>query len=209
MTGTLHLYSGLNLDSIRLYRRGELKEARQIASAAGKVEERPDFDALVNLLSQQTDRLTQELRGPDVERLLANSELALLMRSSAAAMEAVRQSYEPLLGAVQSIAGVVSQVHSSLATIETAIGAYRIPLSLLTGLELGKRGSAVVLQWELIEPGGSVLSTAPAIPDQAAGAMMPFGNAPISLPKRSHRGHQRSMAAGASVPPRLPLPLPD
>jgi hypothetical protein len=212
--GRLHVYSELNREAARLYRRGDAAAARALAESATKLESQHEFILLVERLSVigTPEGLDVELAWPDVERLFRDAELAELIRAAAAALEAFRGQSDELASAVHTVTGVVAGMQSSMAILEGVYGTFLVPVEQLARLQLDRIGASVELQWEAVEPAIALVSAIPAIPvDRMAENVLPSPYAstpPPSLSEERWRSLRALAAAPGVGPPPLPVALP-
>ena len=213
--GRFHLYSELNRESVRLYRRGQPAAARALARSAAELEGRREFTRLVERLATvgPVAEADAEIAWPDVEQLFRDEELARLIRAAAVALvELLRNQAAHLGGAVHTVMGTVVALQSSVAVLESTDGTFLVPLEQLSRLRLDRIGAAVELQWEAVEPAIALVSAVPAVPlDPLEESVLPSPYASPAPPVISEERWRtlRSLAASPGVePPPLPVQLP-
>jgi hypothetical protein len=218
--GTLHLYSELNRDSARLYRRGDATAAWKAAESAAELERRPETQRLVELLAGLISVPTlddEELDWVSLKLLVENDQdLTLLIRQVATlallSRDSIVLSYGASIGPIDTISGRVSSIRDDMAVIESEGGSsFSLPVWQLARLHLDTVGAAVNLEWEMTELAGAFIS---ALPGVAIGGDRPTKTrfspyAQFGPPEFSDEflAHLRSRPKTRSVN-RPPTPLP-
>jgi hypothetical protein len=169
--GAHQLYSSLNLDAVRLHRRGDVRGARRLARraaiverrkatrllaealAAGFAEQRPLYDALAQLLATDVRDVVQAVtEQTEAERRDLGGKLGL---------------GPPTFARIVKLHGAVAELQ--LEGSETAIPVRHRDLSPHAALMLG---AGMSLRWEPLGPGLTLLKASPALdleaPEQAA-----------------------------------------
>jgi len=214
VAGTLHLYSELNREAARLYRRGDAASARVMAAEAAELEHTPDIQELVGRLASMDSapNFDEELAWVDIQRLVTDSDFRALVQSASIAAATWRQQSRSIALGIESIGGIVSAVQSSIAVIETMRGAFAFPISQLSRMRLDQVGAAVEVEWEKVQASGSLVSVLPAIAVENAPdviALTPYASAGAPPLPAERWARLRNLASTPGIePPPLPVPLP-
>ena len=167
LRGTVHLYSELNCEAARLFRRRDEEAARRFAAEAMELEHSEDFRILVDALAEAVatrNRLAHEQHevSSDLQALAdASPTLRATLVAVAKALEEYRQQVrDPISG----IVGVVRAVSDAFAEIQTDEGVLAFAqASQLESVGLGRVGAAVSLEWESVAAGTDIVSAMGAI----------------------------------------------
>ena len=212
LRGTVHLYSELNREAARLFRRRDEEAARRFAAEAMELEHSEDFRILVDALAEAVatrNRLAHEQHevSSDLQALAdASPTLRATLVAVAKALEEYRQQVrDPISG----IAGVVRAVSDAFAEIQTDEGVLTFPASQLESVGLGRVGAAVSVEWESVAAGTDIVSAMGAIQLGAAQPVGPpvFGHRPV-VQVDSRRYERLTRPRGTPPLPPLPIPLP-
>jgi hypothetical protein len=212
LQGTVHLYSELNRESARLFRRHDKDAARRFAAEAMELEQSEDFRILVDALAEVVATRTRLVHeqydvSSDLQALAdASPTLRDTLVSAANALEAYRQQVRE---SISGIAGVVRTVSDAFAEIQTDEGILAFPASRLESVGLGRVGAAVSLEWESVAAGTDIVSAMGAIQLSGAQPVGPpvFDYRPI-VQVDSHRYERLTRPRDTPPLPPLPIPLP-
>ena len=210
LRGTVHLYSELNRESARLFRRQDEDAARRFAAEAMELEQSEDFRILVDALAEAVatrNRLVHEQYdvSSDLQALAdASPALRATLAAAANALEAYRQQVRD---SISGIAGVVRAVSDAFAEIQTDEGILAFPASRLESVGLGRVGAAVSLEWESVAAGTDIVS--------AMGAIQLTEPQPVGPPVFDYRPEvhvdsrrYERLTRPRDTPPLPPLPIP-
>jgi len=213
VAGVVHLYSDLNREAARLYRRGDVVRAREVAEGAAALEERADVQRLVDLFATSTSwPATRDIEWPPFEALTITADIAALAAAVGTMTEEFRRQFVGLQEMVHSMAGIVRSVQESLAVIETLRGDLLFPLEYLRHLDLDHLGAAVKVELEALEPNQTLVSVSPGLAIQALYSptrLSPYATSapPLLPPERWAQLRALQHSPSRELPP-LPIPLP-
>ncbi|HWT92634.1 MAG TPA: hypothetical protein VN238_06530 [Solirubrobacteraceae bacterium] len=163
VAGGQHIYSALNLDAVRLYRRGDEAAARKIAERAQALERGDGAARLAKALADEPEPVVGSgwmvFRTSNYDGVLEKA-LAELSQATEHEREAMGDAVD--LGRA-TFARVV-KVHSDVVELRLDEGGATVPLP---AHELPERmapavGSVVALRWEDLGAGMTLLKAAPA-----------------------------------------------
>lgn len=168
--GSIHLFSTLNRDAVRLYRQGRQSEARAMALEATALEAQGDFQSLVDILAtfaatnQDALRSVAEFPWQAVRAIeITNTAAQQMLNATASAAQAIRQANRAL-EQMSRVVGWVESIEQNLAwirTLEDTLASF--PAIQLRTAGLDRVGTAVEIEWEQVDPGEMVISTSGAI----------------------------------------------
>jgi hypothetical protein len=213
LRGTVHLYSELNRESARLFRRRDEEAARRIAAEAMELEQSEDFRILVDALTEAVatrNRLVHEQHdvSSDLQALAdASPALSATLVAVASALGEHRQRARET---ISEIVGVVRAMTAAFGEIQTDEGILAFPASQLESAGLGRVGAAVSLEWESVAAGTDIVSALGAIqlgPAQLVGPPV-FEHRPV-VEVDSHRYERLTRHRTTAPLPPLPIPLPN
>jgi hypothetical protein len=211
LRGTVHLYSELNREAARSYRRQEEDTARHFAAEATELEQSEDFRILVDALTvaiAARNRLVHEQHDVSSD-LQALADASPTLCATLAAVTSALEEHRQVRDAISGIAGVVRAVSDAFAEIQTDEGVLAFPVSQLESVGLGRVGAAVSLEWESVAAGTDIVSAMGAIQLRAAPPVGPpvFGYRPV-VGVDSRRYERLARPRGTPPLPPLPIPLP-
>jgi len=187
--GSIHLFSTLNRDSVRLYRQGNDIAAREVAREAASLEAEADFQELVGILAtfasrnHEALRIVAEMPWRAVRMIeMTNAATQQMLLAAGKAAEAIR-STNHAIEEISRVLGWVDSIQDNLASILTLSGKFTLPAVQLQALGLDQIGAAVEVEWEQIDPGELIISTSGAVGSAELMATQPGWTA-FSLPPR-------------------------
>lgn len=160
VSGERHLYSSLNLDAVRLHRRGDDKAARRLARRAAGLERRKETQWLAAELAPV---FGQHTALHDAIQAVWSSDARSAARVVAEQTEAVRSALQATLGA-RTFAYIV-KLHGDLADLRIEGSGRVMPMptsDLLPNVHL-MIGAGVSLRWESLGNGFTLLKAAAAL----------------------------------------------
>lgn len=217
-SGSIHVFSTLNRDSVRLYRQGHLREARNLALEAADLEATTDFQQLAGILAAYAARNGEALQivadfpwrvMRDLELMSAATQQMLLAMAQSA--ETVRRAHQAMAVDVSRMVGLVSTIQRELAWIRSASGTFTLPTTQLRELGLNRVGAAVEVEWEQVEPGEVIVSTTGAIGgslEQGPGKRWDTFNPParLAVSKSRYASLVDQLEHPLVVIPSIPIP---
>lgn len=217
LRGSVHLFSTLNRDAVRLHRLGRDADARKVAKDAKRLEEQAGFVRLVDLavaFANSREQLVTSL-GDTPWQIIRQMEAMdqstrRLLMSVATAAEHMRQAYRAAED-ISRLAGWVISIQERMAEIETITGTMAmLPTIQLESLGLDRIGAALEVEWEEVDPGEVIVSTVAAVGSRDCSSENRSAFAPPKrlVPSQTRWAAIRRKLDNPTPVPSVPLELP-
>lgn len=156
--GSLHLYSALNLDAVRLHRRGDDKAAIALAKRAGKLERAAVKANLSRYISSnwpESGNLSTAIS------VTLKGEASDALRDIAASTVEIRRA----TALEQPVFGSIERLDESfvVVVIDGLDEVMSLPADDLAPTIDRREGAVLSMRWQRLAPGMTLLTTAPAI----------------------------------------------
>ncbi|HEV2999668.1 MAG TPA: hypothetical protein VGW75_02925 [Solirubrobacteraceae bacterium] len=205
VSGARHVYSSLNLDAVRLYRRGDETGARRLARRAASLERRKEARRTAEELARELAR--GESLYPALDRLLRTDARRFVVALTAHT-EAQRRDVEETLGlGAAMFARIASLAEGELVELRlegsgAALPIRHVDLSPHTTLCLG---AGVSLRWEPLGHGLTLLKSDAALDLGDEPAVRPYERALPAEDARVELTGALSVQATVRRPPPVPI----
>jgi hypothetical protein len=161
--GSLHLYSAINLDAVRLHRRGDDNAAVKAARRAAKIERLMSEADVVPSIAEHWKASSDNLR--EAVTLALNGPAQAAMRQVIEATTLQREALRKAVDLPLAHFAVIQSVHDATAVLRLASGGALVQLATgdLAPTIAAREGAAIAMRWERLAPGMTLLTTSPAI----------------------------------------------